>query len=196
MKIWLTRHGQTNLNKEKLMQGRSDEPLNETGIRQAKDRREELLDLYPDLVFDAVYASPLKRAVDTACVIGGVQEDSVLKDERLIETDFGRYEKRKYFLLGPRMTLYWALPEVFPAPPTVETTQDMIHRAHGFLRELETMPYENVLVACHGGIMRVLTGYLTDNPRGYKWRPKAHNCEIRVFETAGGHHRMVEWIKD
>ena len=37
MKIWLTRHGQTNLNKSRLMQGRTDEPLNENGIRQARE---------------------------------------------------------------------------------------------------------------------------------------------------------------
>ena len=43
MKIWLTRHGQTNLNKKRLMQGLTDEPLNETGIAQARGMREKLL---------------------------------------------------------------------------------------------------------------------------------------------------------
>lgn len=42
MKIWITRHGQTALNKQKLMQGLTDEPLNETGIQQAKKPEKRL----------------------------------------------------------------------------------------------------------------------------------------------------------
>ena len=57
MKIWITRHGQTALNKQKLMQGLTDEPLNETGIQQAKEARKKIGDIH----FDAVYASPYKE---------------------------------------------------------------------------------------------------------------------------------------
>ena len=192
MNIWLTRHGQTNLNKARLMQGRTDEPLNETGLAQAREMRKTLEEAHPGLHFDAVFASPLQRAVKTGAVIGGVPEESIFIDDRLIEADFGRYEKRKYYLLGPAMTLYWAFPEIFPAPRSVETTGEMIRRAHSFLKELEEKPYENVLVACHGGILRVLSGYMEDLPRGYKWRPKPHNCEVRVYESSGGRHRTLE----
>ena len=45
MKIWITRHGQTALNKQKLMQGLTDEPLNETGIQQAKEARKKIEDI-------------------------------------------------------------------------------------------------------------------------------------------------------
>ena len=191
MKIWLTRHGQTDLNKNRLMQGCTDAPLNETGIRQAEDRRRDLLARYPGLHFDAVYASPLQRAVQTAAIIADVDEADIIKDDRLVETGFGRYELKKYYLLGPAMTLFWASPEIFPVPPTVETIDSMIARAHGFLKELEKKDYENVLVSCHGGIIRVLSGYLEDCPRGYVWRPKAHNCEVRIYESENGKHRRL-----
>ena len=192
MNLWLTRHGQTNLNKAHLMQGRTDEPLNENGIAQARQMREILTSHKPGLQFDAVYASPLCRAVKTASILADVPESRIITDDRLIEADFGIYEKRRYWLVGPRMGLYWALPEIFPAPPTVESTGSMILRAHSFLRELEQKDYENVLVACHGGILRVLSGYLSDAPRGYQWRPKPHNCEVRVWESEHGKHRFLE----
>ena len=177
MVIWLVRHGQTDLNKAKKMQGRSDIPLNETGILQAKEAAEKAAGVH----FDAVYASPLRRAVTTASIIAGIDEHDIITDERLIETDFGKYEGRSYYLLGPAMTLFWALPEVFPAPKTVETIASMVQRSSSFLEELRKKPYENVLVSCHGGIIRALSGYLAHRPNGILWRPKPHNCEFRKY---------------
>ena len=125
MKIWITRHGQTRFNRSRLMQGLTDEPLNEKGIEQAERAREVI----GDVRFDAVYSSPLIRAKQTASIIGGVGIEEVITDPRIIEADFGKYELHKYYLLGPAMTLYWALPEVFPAPKTVETTASLRRRS-------------------------------------------------------------------
>lgn len=192
MKIWITRHGQTNMNKARLMQGRSDSPLNGTGLRQAQEARQKIGDVH----FDAVYASPLKRAIVTASIIGDVPQEEIRIDPRIIEANFGRYERHKYYLLGPGMTLFWMLPEVFPAPRTAESIASMVKRSSSFLRELEQrgeeLGYENVLVACHGGIMRALCGYMEDRPNGIRWRPKPHNCEIRVYESRQGKHKFLK----
>lgn len=188
MKIWLTRHGQTNLNKKHLMQGLTDEPLNERGMEQARAARERIGDIH----FDAVYASPLDRAITTASIIGGISKEDVIIDPRIIEVDFGKYECSKYTMMGPAMTCYWALPEVFPAPKTVEPIASMVRRSSEFLKELEGKGYENVLVTCHGGIIRALCGYLEDRPKGIKWRPKPHNCEIRVYEIKDGKKTCVK----
>lgn len=190
MRIWVTRHGQTNLNKQKLMQGLTDEPLNETGIQQAKDARAKI----GDVTFDAVYASPLDRAITTASIIGNVSKEDVIIDPRIIETDFGKYEQWKYTRMGPFMTLYWTLPEVFPAPKTVETISSMVARSSEFLKEIEKKDYENVLIACHGGIIRALCGYLEDKKNGILWRPKPHNCEIRIYESIDGNHSRLQRI--
>ena len=186
MKIWIARHGQTDLNRDKRMQGLTDCPLNEKGIMQARQSRKNIGDVY----FDAVYASPLERARVTGSIIGNVGLSEVIVDERLIETDFGRYEKCKYYLMGPAMTLYWMFPKVFPVPDTVETLDSMKARASSFLRELESRDYENVLVAGHGGIMRALCGYLDEAPDGLHWE-RAKNCEIRVYEYKGGKHTFL-----
>jgi alpha-ribazole phosphatase/probable phosphoglycerate mutase len=173
------------------MQGLTDEPLNETGLAQARAMREKIGNVH----FDAVYASPLNRAVMTGAIIGGVDPSEVITDPRIIEADFGVYEKKKYYLMGPAMTLYWTLPEIFPAPKSVETTASLRERSSSFLRELEEKNYGTVLIACHGGIMRALSGYLEDKKNGLAWRPKPHNCEVRVYETVDGRHRAVERIR-
>ena len=191
MKIWITRHGQTRLNRLHLMQGLTDEPLNETGLAQAAEARRRIGDVH----FDAVYASPLGRAIKTGAIIGNVPEEDIIIDPRIIEADFGPYEQKKYTAMGPRMSLYWALPEIFPAPEGVETIASLRERSSAFLKELEGKGYENVLISCHGGIMRALTGYLADRKNGIVWRPKPRNCEIRVFESEGGRHRPIAVYK-
>lgn len=194
MKIWITRHGQTNLNKAKLMQGLTDEPLNETGIQQAKWVGAEIAKRYPDLKFDAIYASPLGRSQVTASLITGEDISSFIIDERIIEADFGKFEKMPYGSMGIHMTLYWMFPEFIPAPKGVETLASMISRSREFLKELEEKDYENVLIVCHGGIIRALCGYLEDRRSGVRWRPKPKNCEVRVYESNKGVHKTITSI--
>lgn len=179
MNIYLTRHGQTELNRLKLMQGRIEEPLNETGRQQAHIAAESV----KDINFDAVISSPLGRAVETASIIGRLPKEQVIIDERIIEVDFGRYEGCPYGRMGPRMTLYWMCPEIFKAPKTVEPVASMVSRSRDFLDELLTKDYENVLIVCHGGIIRALSGYLEGRRNGIKWRPKPKNCEIRKYHS-------------
>lgn len=190
MKIWVTRHGQTNLNKNKLMQGLTDEPLNDTGRLQAKGVAEKLAGVH----FDAVYASPLDRAQETASIISGTPREKIIVDKRIIEVDFGKYECRKYTFLGLMMSAYWACPELFHAPKTVEPVSSMVARSSDFLKEIEGKDYENVLIVCHGGIIRAICGYLEDRKNGIKWRPKPKNCEVRVYESEKGRHSLVKII--
>ena len=187
MKIWIARHGQTDLNKRKMMQGLTDCPLNERGLEQARQSRRNIGDIH----FDAVYASPLKRAQQTAAIIGNVDISEIIVDQRIIETDFGVYEKRRYYAMGLPMTFYLALPKIFLVPPTVERIESMKERAASFLCEVESKDYENVLVACHGGIMRALCGYLDEAPDGLRWK-RMKNCEIRVYEYKDGHHTFLK----
>lgn len=188
MNIYLTRHGQTNLNKEKLMQGLTDEPLNDVGINQAIRARETI----GDVKFDKVFASPLERAIKTAEIIGNLDREKITIDERIIEVNFGEYEKKNYFRLGLPMTLYWALPEIFPAPKSVEPISLMVERTRLFMEDLEKKDYENVLIVCHGGIIRAISGYIEGKKNGIKWRPKAHNCEIRVYEYKNNSYRYIK----
>ena len=90
------------------------------------------------------------------------------------------------------MSLYWALPEIFPAPKTVETVASMVERTREFMLELEQKDYDNVLIAAHGGILRAVNGYLLDKKNGIKWRPKMHNCEARIYESVNGVHKLIE----
>lgn len=78
MEIWITRHGCTNLNEKNLMQGRTDEPLNEIGIQQAREARKRI----GNITFDAVYSSPLERALLTASILRSKKASQNLGNRR------------------------------------------------------------------------------------------------------------------
>ena len=85
MKILITRHGQTDWNLQKKVQGRADIPLNENGKNEAKEIHEKLKDEKIDLII----SSPLNRARETSELIRGNREIPIILDERIIERSFG-----------------------------------------------------------------------------------------------------------
>ncbi len=99
MLLFMIRHGETDWNLARRVQGREDIPLNETGKAQSQRTAEAMR--YTDL--DAIYVSPLGRAKETAAAIASYHPDvPVFEDERLIERDFGALsgttiEEREWF---------------------------------------------------------------------------------------------------
>nr|MCR5154705.1 histidine phosphatase family protein [Lachnospiraceae bacterium] len=88
MKLYIMRHGETNWNKEKRLQGRSDIDINENGILLAEKTSKAL----EDVPFTHIFSSPLTRAYHTATIIKGNRNLDIVKDERLLEISFGNQE--------------------------------------------------------------------------------------------------------
>ena len=85
MDIYLIRHGETDWNKTKRLQGVTDIPLNAYGIELAEKTAEGL----KDVPFDRIYTSPLIRAKETAQIILGTRQIPLLEDPRIKEIGFG-----------------------------------------------------------------------------------------------------------
>ncbi len=88
--VYLVRHGQTAWNKEEIFRGRSDIPLNETGLREAELAGEFL----KSMEVEAIYSSPLARAWQTAQKIAGFHGLDVRPLEGLTDMSFGHWEGR------------------------------------------------------------------------------------------------------
>ena len=88
MKIYLIRHGETDYNSVKRLQGQSDICLNENGREIAKKVGSALM----DVDFDYIFSSPLMRALETAKIIRGDRDIPVIIEDRIKEMCFGEYE--------------------------------------------------------------------------------------------------------
>ena len=144
--IYLTRHGQTDWNVQKKVMGRCDEPLNETGLKQAEETRNNLLNKKIDIII----CSPLQRAKQTAEVINTGRNIPIVYDERIIERDFGEFEgkeTKEFDFHG-----YWNYYKN-EQYQSAENIQSFFERVYGFLDDIvEKYQGKNVLVVAHGGV--------------------------------------------
>lgn len=103
MRLILVRHGQTEWNQIGRIQGRTDIPLNDTGIMQARAAGEWL----SQRRIDAVYSSPMQRAFDTATEIARPHGLPVISLDDIIEIDFGLWEEKTADELKKLYPEYW-----------------------------------------------------------------------------------------
>jgi probable phosphoglycerate mutase len=157
--IYLVRHGQTEFNRERRIQGHVDSPLTELGVRQAKAVGGLLADLIREPDGWHIVSSPLGRAHATARHIaerlGGLP---IELDDRLKEMSWGAHDGRL------RSELEAEHPETFGKTgwafdaATGETYDDVALRVGAWLAELPPEPDRKVIVVSHGISGRVLRG--------------------------------------
>lgn len=172
MKLYVVRHGETTYNVENRICGVSQAQLTELGRKQAKEAGEKL----KDLTFDHVYVSPLKRAIDTAKLLTDDKYPLII-DQRIEEINFGIYEGMPRDTKAFQETKYHLGKHYLQG----ETFLNVIHRVYSFLDELKQSHDQNVLIVCHGGIIRAIHSYFFDmsNDDFYNFRTK--NCEIKEY---------------
>jgi probable phosphoglycerate mutase len=145
--LLLVRHGETDWNRDRRIQGHTDVPLNETGRRQA----EELAQTLARERVDAVYSSDLARAVQTARPVADRLGLEVETMPELRERDFGSWEGLTDLEIADRYPAHsgpWG---------DGETPDELLARLDVALREIAARhPGGRVVVVSHGGPIRRL----------------------------------------
>lgn len=152
--VLLARHGQTDANLEPIrVQGRLDEPLNETGRRQA----DELADRVAGLGLRALYASDLARARDTAAAVAQRTGLDLVTDARLAEGWRGRWEGSYFKDIArrePEAYAAWRRPDPDFCFPEGESLAEHRARVVAALADVRREPLP-ALVVTHGGTIRL-----------------------------------------
>ena len=163
--IWFVRHGETDWNKTRRIQGQTDIALNETGHAQAKAIAQCLRARHASLDGLQVHVSPLGRPRQTLAHIldaFGTPDHPAIIDKRLIELNFGEAEGKTW----PEMNGLGIDPDRDPdgyhgwRPAGGESYADATARVRDWLDSL-TGP---ALAVAHGGISRIVRGLVLDLP--------------------------------
>jgi broad specificity phosphatase PhoE len=154
--IYLVRHGRTDWNEKKLVQGHTDIPLNLEGQTSAKELAKEL----KKIKFDKVYASDLSRAKQTAEIIALEHQLAVETTKALRERNFGNIEGKSHSVFPEMDKLLDSLDYKtrysykFASNMEMENDEEVMSRFMPFLREIAVAnPGKTVLVATHAGPM-------------------------------------------
>lgn len=188
MKIYITRHGQTEWNALGKLQGRKDIELNEVGRKQAEMTRDKLKNEKVDLII----SSSLKRAKQTAEIINKEFNVDILEDERLVERGYGDFEGITKIELKEMKKKDSRIDEACNYIKNIsmynmETMQDLCKRIYDFLDEITTKyKDENVLIVTHGSASIPIKCYFMKYPlEKLVDREKIkglENCEVVEFE--------------
>ena len=195
MLIYIIRHGETDLNTEGIIQGFTDEPLNDTGRELAAVTGRNMRGVR----FDACISSPLIRAVETAQIVlreSGNQNVPMTFDERIREINAGVYERKK-MTDGPlpigTAELFYKDTFRFPGFPEGETVLDTCRRTQEFLRELAARDDgKTYLVGTHGCAMRAMLNFLYEDPSDFWQGQVPYNCAVNIIEASKGEIRLKE----
>ena len=147
--LYIIRHGQTELNSRHVLQGRSDQPLNEAGMQQAREAARKLQSL--GICIDRVYSSPLMRAAQTAEIVAPNTEPVI--DGRLIEMDYGPYEGTDINRLPPEILEFFKDFAHNAAPRGMEQLTSVVERVGRFLEEIKGLK-GNILISAHAIAMK------------------------------------------
>ncbi|GIP27132.1 putative phosphatase PhoE [Paenibacillus sp. J23TS9] len=178
--IGWVRHGITDWNVARRAQGQTDVPLNDTGRAQAR----ALAERFKNEKWDAVYASDLLRAKETAETIANALNIPLYVDERLREMACGKMEGTTE---DERIRMWgedWSEMEL-----GIETDESMILRGEDVIREICLhYPEQRVLVVSHGALISALLPALVPNMQE---REHLHNTSVTLVRQLN-----EEWVCD
>jgi probable phosphoglycerate mutase len=170
-RMFLVRHGATSLTAEDRFAGSTDVPLSDEGRRQAASLAERL----GNQSIDAIYASPLERALETARILAAPHGLRPIGDPALLEIDYGRWEGLTREEVQAAFSAEYAIWEEDPftvAPAGGESGLNVLNRALPFVRQIvERHRHRSVVVVAHKGTVRLLIASLLGfDVRGYRDR--------------------------
>ncbi|MGB9797519.1 MAG: histidine phosphatase family protein [bacterium] len=178
-RLYLVRHGMTEWNDDGKMQGRTDVPLNERGITQAKLLAKRLA----NVPLSAIYSSPLMRAMKTAEIIAQNHGLPIIPATPLQEADFGGWEGLTLEEIkngwGEAIDLWY---EGKALPPKGEGILEMQRRVVEFVEDvIEKHKGEEILIVAHGGPIRAFICHILGTLKPFR-RLKQANANLNIVD--------------
>jgi len=176
-KLILIRHGESELNKNKVYFGSLDSPLTGDGV----DQISLLKNIIPD--YDFIYSSPLKRARKSAEILN-FKDLSILEDVRLKELNFGIFEGLSYSKIlekHPHEAEKWKNEGINYRFPNGNSILDLEKSTISFVEEIKNSDKTFLLVTHLGVINAILSHYISDNINSF-WKYKSELASMTIID--------------
>lgn len=184
MKLFLIRHGQTDWNIKGKIQGSCDIELNATGIKQAEELSNKILE--GKYKFSKIYSSLQRRAVKTAEILSKVTNVEYIPMEGLEEMNLGEWQglswaevKKKY----PTEYKEWYANRRYTKPPKGESYQDMLQRVLISIHKIIDENCDDVVIVTHSAVIMCIQCYLTNTPFDEMMKFKTDNISITEIDS-------------
>ena len=181
-KIYLIRHGQTEWNKRQTFRGRIDIPLNERGHKEA----EAILEAVKNKKISSIYASPLRRSIETAKPIEQFFNLEILPVKGLIDINYGDWQgltaddvKKRY----KRQYNQWEKTPNLVRFPSGETLDEVKERSFSAFRDIvKKNPGKTIVVVPHRVVNKVLLCALLGLSNSHFWEIRQDTGCINLIE--------------
>jgi broad specificity phosphatase PhoE len=193
-RIYLVRHGETEFNRLGIFRGRFEVDLNDRGRRQA----EEIAGALKGEGIEGLYAGPLRRARETAEIIGRVLGVPCAVDPGFDNLLLGEWQgvpkevvKRDY----PEMWRQWQTAPEHLVVPGGETVEDVKRRAYGRILEIVSDPASQSVigVVTHRSVIKGLAAAFLNVPPPYFWKFYVDNASYSIFDHDQSGFSLVSW---
>lgn len=196
LKLYIVRHGETEYNVQKRMQGSIDSPLTERGKAHAKDLRNHL----QGVRFDKIYSSPSERACKTAEIIRGeavipIQIENEFREMNLVHWE-GKSREELTALYPEEHDRFWDSPHLHQLEGG-DTFQEVQERAVAMLYKLiHENKNGNILIVTHSVVILTISLFFRQLPIERLWEPPyIHDTSVTLLAAEQGEARL-EYIGD
>lgn len=183
-KIYITRHGETEWNKQRRFQGSKNSELTEKGILGA----ELLSNRVEEIYLDCIISSPLKRAYHTAEIVRGNKDIDIIKNEGFMEINLGDFEGMRWDEIEQMHgdILYRIKDDPFNVGyPNGENLMEFYNRVEKAIKEvIDKCRNKSVLIVAHGGTIKCIESYIRKFKIHNDWMGNVvQNCSLSCFEV-------------
>jgi probable phosphoglycerate mutase len=192
LKLYITRHGETEWNIQKRMQGWKNSNLTERGVANAKALGESL----KEVKFKRVYCSPLDRTKHTTELILNGRDIEVVYEENLREIHLGEVEglnQQEANAVYPDFSIhFWEKPHLYKA----KSGEDFYQVRERVIKTLDKIiaenPKGNVLIVTHGVILKTIHSYFKNLPMEKLWDPPfIYDTSLTIVEIENGNYNIA-----
>lgn len=192
LNIYLVRHGETEWNTQRRMQGWKDSNLTKKGITEA----EALHDYLVDMEFDGIYSSPSPRAFKTAEIIKGKRKIEIITKEHFKEINLGDWEGKasvEVEKLDPKeYHNFWKAPHIYKNK-NGESFLDVQNRGIKGINEIiQEKKAGNILLLTHAVTLKTIMAHFEGRPIEKIWDPPyIYNTSVSLIQIENGQSSIV-----